>query len=149
MRTVFKTLLFALPLALPALSLAQQSSPPDHVPVGAVETVYVKVAHGVFMEVRLARVKNPVESWSDVRVRQAGADKPRNELAKNPEGVTINQGDVVQLTMGTPPEFSTGPLQEVTRVTERLAPAGSELARRFEQQQQAVPAMTLAEQSGM
>ena len=146
MKRILQTLLRALPLALPALSLAQQSFPPDHVPIGAVETVYVKVAQGVFMEVRLARVKTPTESWSDVRVRQTGAGKPRNELAKNPEGMTVNPGDIVQLTMGVPPELATSPLPEITRVTERLAPAGSELAKRFEQQQPNAPAMTLAEQ---
>ncbi len=136
-------------LVLPALSHAQQALPPDHVPLGTVETIYVKVAHGLYMEARLAGVKNPAESWSDVRMRRTSTGKPRNELAKNPEGVTVNKGDVVQLTMGVLPELATGPLPEITRITERVAPAGSALARRYEQQQNDAPVVTLAEQSGM
>lgn len=153
MKHIMQVLLFALPLVLSAPALAQQSFPPDNVAIGAVESVYVKVAHGVYMEVRLSRVKNPAETWSDVRMRQtaAGKGKPRNELAKNPEGMTVNKGDIVQLTMGVAQELAAGPLPEITQVTERVAPAGSALARQFEQQQQQqfAPAMTLAEQFRM
>ena len=149
MKTVLQTLLLMLPLALPLQSSAQQSFPPDNVPVGAVETVYVKVAHGVYMEVRLARVKSPAETWSDVRMRNTSTGKPRNELAKNPEGMAVKQGDVVQVTMGVSPELATGPLPEITRITERVAPAGSALARQFEKEHLTAPAMTLAEQFRM
>ncbi len=143
MTRIIQTLLPAMLLALPAMSHAQQSLPPDHVPIGAVETVYVKVANGVFMEVKLARVKNPTETWSDVRMRQVSADKPRNELAKNPEGVAVAKGDVVQLVIASAPEFSASPMAETTRITTRIAPAGSALAQQFERSQQT--ALTLAD----
>ncbi len=143
MKTVIHALL-ACALGIVAVGVtAQQSRAADAVPLGAVEAVYVRVAPGVFIETRLLRDKAPAETWSDVRVRQKPGGKPRNELAKNPEGMVVRPGDVVQLTVAPLPEFATGPVAEVTRVTEHIAPADSRYAREF--RQQSFPAMTLAE----
>ncbi len=144
MKTVVHTLL-ACALGIFAVGVtAQQSKAADTVPLGAVEAVYVRVAPGLFIETRLLRDKAPAETWSDVRVRQnPGQGKPRNELAKNPEGMSVRPGDVVQLIPAPPPEFATAPVAEVTRVTERIAPANSQYAREFHQR--SFPAMTLAE----
>ncbi len=143
-----KTLIRALPACVLAMlaagSAAQQTPAAGTTPLGAVEAVYVRVAPGVFIETRLLRDKAPAETWSDVRVRQnPGQGKPRNELAKNPEGMSVRPGDVVQLIPAPPPEFATAPVAEVTRVTERIAPANSQYAREFHQR--SFPAMTLAE----
>lgn len=157
MKTIIKALVAAAMAVLCVAAAAQQSAsqqtasqqtyPSDKVPLGAVEAVYVRIAPGLFIETRLVREKQHTETWSDVRVRHAGPGKPRNEIAKNPEGMTLQPGDVVQLTIAVLPEFATGPVQEVTRITERVAPAGSTYARRF--QQQTAPAVTLAEQLRM
>jgi len=146
--TIMKTVIHALlacALGIVAVGVtAQQSKAADNVPLGAVEAVYVRVAPGVFIETRLLRDKAPADTWSDVRVRQnAGQGRPRNELAKNPEGMAVRPGDVVQLTLAPLPEFATAPVPEVTRVTERIAPADSLYAREF--RQKSFPAMTLAE----
>lgn len=142
MKRILPTLI-AMLLALPLLARAETPLP-AHVPVGAVDTVYVKVAHGVFMEVRLLRAKNPAETWSDVRMRRDANGRQRNELAKNPEGLVVKAGDIVQLNIAPPPELVTGAMPETTQVTQRLAPAGSTVARRFEQDQ-AAPAVSLAD----
>jgi len=144
MKTVIHALL-ACALGIVAVGVtAQQSRAADNVPLGAVEAVYVRVAPGVFIETRLLRVKAPAETWSDVRVRQnAGQGRQRNELAKNPEGMDVRPGDVVQLTVAPLPEFAIAPVAEITRVTEHIAPADSRQAREF--RQQSFPAMTLAD----
>lgn len=143
MKTLIHALL-ACALGIVALGVtAQQLHAADTVPLGTVEAVYVKLAPGLFIETRLLREKAPAETWSDVRVRQnAGGPKPRNELAKNPEGSTVRPGDVVQIAIAPLPEFATGPVPETTRVTERIAPAGSRHAREFDQPQ--FPLMTVA-----
>ncbi len=147
MKTIIKALVAAAMAALCMAAAAQQSRPSDKVPLGMVEAVYVRIAPGLFIETRLVREKQPAETWSDVRVRRADPGKPRNELAKNPEGQTLQPGDVVQLNIAGLPEFATGPMPEVTHITERVAPAGSAFARRF--QQETIPAVTLAEQLRM
>ncbi|MDP1671937.1 MAG: hypothetical protein Q8L65_02340 [Burkholderiales bacterium] len=144
MKTVIHVL-FACALGTIAVGVtAQQSQAADNVPLGTVEAIYVRVAPGLFIETRLQRGKVPAETWSDVHVRQnSGKGKPRNELAKNPEGMAVRQGDVVQLTVAPLPEFATAPMAEVTRVTEHIAPAGSRYAREF--RQQSFPTITQAE----
>lgn len=111
---------------------AQQQFVAGSIVRGTVEAVYVRIAPGVFVETRIYRVAAPsTETWSDIRVLQTSDEKPRNELAKNPEGLTPVQGDVVQLVIPPSPELATGPTPEVTRVVQRVAPAHSQYARRF------------------
>lgn len=139
-----KTLIRALTACTLAMFAAGSAAQQTPAPLGAVEAVYLRVAPGLFIETRLLRDKAPAATWSDVRVRQLAANgKPHNELAKNPEGMNVRPGDVVQLTIAPRPEFATGPVAEVTRVTGHIAPADSRYAREF--RQKSFPAMTLAE----
>lgn len=129
-KTLFLLLLVEVFCAMPAA--AQQQLVAGGMVRGTVEAVYVRIAPGLFVETRIYRVAAPsTETWSDIRVLQTSEEKPRNELAKNPEGLTPNQGDVVQLVIPPSPELATGPTPEVTRVVQRVAPAQSLYARRF------------------
>lgn len=147
MKTIIQMLLAGALATLAAAVPAQQTLRSQTLPLGAVEAVYVKIAPGLFIETRLLRRPESAETWSDVRVRQFEAGKPRNELAKNPEGIAVRPGDVVQLTIAAVPEFAASPMPETTRITELVAPAGSAVAHRF--RQQLTPAVTLAEQLRM
>jgi len=147
MKTTVQMLLAGALSALAATATAEQPLRSETLPLGAVEAVYVKIAPGLFIETRLLRTRKTAETWSDVRVRHFDAGKPRNELAKNPEGMAVQPGDVVQLTIATAPEFAASPMPEITRITARVALAGSAVARRF--QQQITPAVTIAEQLRM
>lgn len=127
-------------LAVPLTATAQAR--PDRATLGAVESTYVKIAPGVFMDVRLARHREPAETWSDVRMGGNSAGSARSEIARNPDGMKVAKGDVVEVAVAILPEYATGPLPETTRITHRVAPAGSALARQFEESLR--PALKLA-----
>jgi len=65
-------------LSQPLFVRAEQPLRPDRVQTGAVENLYVKVANGVFMDIRLQRDRKPLETWSDAQLRDAGNGNPRN-----------------------------------------------------------------------
>ncbi len=134
MNTFIKTSLLILPLCLTAPAAAQQSFAPARPALGKVEHTYVKLADGVFMEVGMAGVKNPAETWSDVRLFAKNNYGLQNRHAKNPQTLKIGLGDVVEVKMGEHPDFATGPIPLVNRVAERVAPAGSGLALRIERE---------------
>lgn len=138
----FMTLLAVLLPAVPLNAAAQAVPRQNSTALGAVESQYVRIADGVFLDARLAPSGKPVEIWSDVRLRASGKKPSRNEMAKNPEAMTVVRGDVVEVAIAVLPENATGPLSETTRITQRLATAGSTMARRFEQALR--PAVTLA-----
>lgn len=96
MKYLIHVLLAGTLLGLPQLARAEQALPPDRVQTGAVENVYVKLANGVFMDIRLLRDKNPVEAWSDVRIHDAGSGNPRRLLTKVPANTNVRTGDRVQ-----------------------------------------------------
>lgn len=101
MKHLIHALLAGALLSLPLLVRAEQPLPPDRVQTGAVENVYVKVANGVFMDIRLLRDKKPAEAWSDLRIRDASGGNPRNLLTKVPANTNVRQGDIVQLSIAT------------------------------------------------
>jgi|LNFM01.1.fsa_nt_gb hypothetical protein len=99
---------------------------------GAVETVYVRIERGVFIEKSLIRrqvATNTPNTWSEVRL--LGAVGGRSELAQNPAAMDIRKGDIVQVSISPPPDFATGPAPEVNRIVARIAPAGSPQAQRI------------------
>lgn len=100
-------------LSLPLLVSAEQTLPPDRAQSGAVENIYVKVANGVFMDIRLLRDKKTAEAWSDVQIRDPGSGNLRHLLTKVPANTTARQGDTVQLSVaahsGVSPANLTGP----------------------------------------
>lgn len=101
MKHLIHVLLAGVLLSLPLLVRAQQALPPDRVQTGAVENVYVKVGHGVFMDIRLLRDKKPAEAWSDVQIRDPSSGHQRNLLTKVPANTNVRQGDIVQLSTVT------------------------------------------------
>lgn len=101
MKHLIHTLLAGALLSLPPFVRAEQPQPSDRVQTGAVENVYVKVANGVFMDIRLLRDKKPAEAWSDVQIRDPGSGKPRHLLTKVPANTNVRQGDIVQLSIAT------------------------------------------------
>lgn len=98
MKHLIHVLLTGTLLGLPQLARSEQALPPDRVQTGAVENVYVKLANGVFMDIRLLRDKNPVEAWSDVRIHDAGSGNPRRLLTKILANTNVRPGDIIQLS---------------------------------------------------
>lgn len=84
MKHLIHTLLAGALLSLPLLVRAEQPLRADRVQTGTVENLYVKVANGVFM---------------DVRLMHDASGNPRNRLAKVPANTNVRQGDVVQLSI--------------------------------------------------
>lgn len=99
MKHLINALLASALLSQPLVARAEP--PPDRVQTGAVENVYVKVGHGVFMDIRLLRDKKTAEAWSDVQIRDPGSGTLRHLLTKVPANTTVRQGDLVQLSVVT------------------------------------------------
>lgn len=101
MKQLIQVLLAGVLLGLPLLVRAQQALPADRAQTGTVENVYVKVANGVYMDIRLLRDKKPAEAWSDMQIYDASSGHRRMQLTKVPANTNVRQGDIVQLSIAT------------------------------------------------
>ncbi len=90
MKHLIHTLLAGALLSLPLLVRAEQPLRADRVQTGTVENLYVKVANGVFMDVRLMRDQKPAEIWNDVQMHDVSGN-PRHRLAKVPANTNGRQ----------------------------------------------------------
>ena len=134
--------LLALSLLVTGLRAQAQTAPEPA--IGAVDTVYVRIAPGVFIEKNLWRQPHEA-SWSDVRLQAVANDRPRQQLARSPEALDIRKGDIVQMTISPPPQLATSPVPEFNRVVARVTAAGTPQARQVTREVAGVTPLTLAE----
>jgi hypothetical protein len=133
-----------LALSLLVSGLRAQAQTPPGAAVGAVETLYVRLAPGLFIEATLWRQRHDA-SWSDVRLQATANGRPRQQLARNPEALEIRKGDIVQMSISPPPELATGPAPEFNRVVARVAAAGTPQARQIAREIAGESPLTVAE----
>ncbi len=84
-------------LCLPLPARAGPPGSPEGARTTAVESSYVKIGNGIFMDTRLMRDPNPAQIWHDVPVRDADTGKLRNLLRRAPIAANPGQGIAVPL----------------------------------------------------
>ena len=110
-----------LPLALLAApGLAQQDNAGNKNQIGKVGTVYVREARGLYIEKNLMRRTEGKELWAEVRLPQSSGSSSSSELAKLPQDVAVETGDVVETRLVEPVYGDVAQL-EVNRVIRVVA----------------------------
>jgi hypothetical protein len=113
--------------------VAQQSATANSgAMTGRIETVYVRESRNFFIEKKLLKRPSEKDLWAEVRVENPGHTEYVTELAKLPENVSIERGDLVEAVITEPAPQSSAqfarnnagglaPFPEVNRVTALLA----------------------------
>ena len=113
--------------------LAQQSATANSgAMTGRIETVYVRESRNFFIEKKLFKRPSEKDLWAEVRVENPARTEYVTELAKLPENVSIERGDLVEALITEPALQGSAqyarniaggiaPFPEVNRVTALLA----------------------------
>lgn len=119
-----------------ASALAQENSVNSNAVTGRVETVFVRESRNFFIEKKLIRQSAQKELWAEVRVESPASNEYVTELARLPENLLVERGDLVETLMAdstlsglsqfTSPGLyaisgGLAPLPEVNRVTMLVA----------------------------
>lgn len=119
-----------------ASALAQDNSARGNSVTGRVETVFVRESRNLFIEKKLIRQSAQKELWAEVRVESPASNEYVTELARLPENLLVERGDLVETLMADSTlsglsQFSSpglyaisgglAPLPDVNRVTMLVA----------------------------
>jgi hypothetical protein len=119
-----------------ASALAQGISANGNSVTGRVETVFVRESRNLFIEKKLLRPAAQKELWAEVRIASPARHEYVNELARLPENLLVERGDLVETliadsTLSGASQFASpglyafsggvAPLPEVNRVTMLVA----------------------------
>ena len=99
--------------------------------ISKVETVYVRVARGLYIEKKLLKKTELKELWVDVRFATSLPGEPASELFQVPADIAIDSGDLVTTRIGDPTPRELNLIPVVNRVTRLVAKYDTPMAMAF------------------